>query len=290
MTTPIQVDMSGKTALVTGATNGIGKAAAMRLASMGATVIVAGRSKAKADEVAAAINAAGRGRAETALADLATLAGARALAADVASRFSRLDVLINNAGAFFQQRQVTSDGLEMTFALNHMSYFVVTNALLPLLKQSGPSRIVSVASDAHLAAKLNFDDLQTMQNYRGFVTYGASKLANIAFTYELARRLKAEGSSVVANAIHPGFVGTGFAQNNGMFFQLAMGALRPFIRTPEQGADTAVWLATAPEVAGQSGGYYADRKLKQPNAQARDAAVWRKLWEVSEGIMAGQRA
>ncbi|MDZ4768856.1 MAG: SDR family oxidoreductase [Chloroflexota bacterium] len=278
-------DMTGKTVLITGATNGIGKAAADALAHLGATVIVVGRSRDKTQAVADAINARGRGRAEIAVADLSIMAQVRALAAEIQARYTRLDVLVNNAGAFFTTRTVTGDGFEMTFALNHLNYFLLTHELLPLLTRSTPARIISVASDAHQAGTINFDNLQSETGFLGFRVYSNSKLANIVFTYELARRLKEQGAGVTANVMHPGFVGTGFSTNNGALYRIGMMFLRPFIRTPEQGADTIVWLASAPEMAGQSGGYYFNRRPTASNAQSKDTAVQRRLWEVTESLL-----
>ncbi len=277
--------MQGKTVVITGATNGIGKAAALALASAGARVVVVGRSLDKAQAVADAIRAGGAGSAEVALADLSLVAQVRRLAAELRDRFSRIDVLVNNAGALFNSREVTAEGFERTFALNHLSYFVLTTELLPVLIASAPTRVVSVSSGAHWGGKLDFDNLQGERGYSGFGAYSSSKLMNIAFTTELARRMAAQGANVTANAMHPGFVGTGFATNNGGLMKLGMQMLRPFILSPEQGADTLVWLAAAPEMEGKTGGYYEKRKPAPVSPAGRDADAARRLWEVSEALV-----
>ncbi|MBK8025061.1 MAG: SDR family NAD(P)-dependent oxidoreductase, partial [Chloroflexi bacterium] len=248
----------------------------------GATVIVHGRSREKADAVVAEIQAQGKGQARAAIADLCTQADIREMAAQINAHTDRLDVLVNNAGAMYSKRTESPDGIELTWALNHLNYFLLTHLLLDLLTASAPARIVNVASEASRGGKLDFDDLQKRKRYSGFAVYAQSKLANIVFTYELARRLTERGAGVTANVMHPGFVGTGFARNNGGIMDLAMGLMRPFILSPEQGADTLVWLASSPELEGKTGGYYAKRKPLQSIAQAYDPAVQRRLWEVSE--------
>src|SRR5215207_6225037 len=208
--------MSEKIILITGATNGIGKAAALELAKQGNTVVIVGRNPAKTQATVEEIKQqSGNSAVEGLIADLSSLADVRRLADEFRQRHSRLDVLINNAGALFAERELTVDGYEMTFAVNHLAYFLLTNLLLDLLKASAPARIVNVASDAHKGMKINFDDLQLEKNYGGMMgpAYGQSKLANILFTYELARRLA--GTGVTVNALHPGLVRTGFAGNMG---------------------------------------------------------------------------
>jgi NAD(P)-dependent dehydrogenase (short-subunit alcohol dehydrogenase family) len=280
-----QTDMGGKVVLVTGATNGIGQAAAVALARQGATVIVAGRSQARAEDVVRNITAQG-GSAQAALGDLSLQADVRALAAQVLAKHDRLDVLLNNAGAIFDTRRESGDGIEMTFALNHLNYFLLTNLLLPLLKdtaaRSGEARIVNVSSGAYQIARsgLNFDDLQGRERYSGWMAYGRSKLANILFTRELARRL--EGTGVTANALAPGAVATGFAQNNSNLLSVLFRLVRPFMKSPEQGAQTLVYLASSPEVRGISGRYFENSRAKDLSSVALDEAAARRLWEVSE--------
>lgn len=281
-------DMTGKVVLITGATNGIGRAAAEALAAQGAAVIVAGRNKARVETVVEGIRARG-GAARGAIADLSLQADVREMAAQVLAKYERLDVLLNNAGAIFDRRIESGDGIEMTFALNHLSYFLLTDLLLPLLKDTaarcGEARVINVSSDAHQMVRsgLNFDDLQNRRRYIGWIAYGQSKLANILFTRELARRL--DGSGVTANALHPGAVASGFAANNTSPMYALFKLARPFMKTPEQGAQTLIYLASSPEVRGVTGRYFADCREKQPSAAALDDAAARRLWEISEEMV-----
>jgi NAD(P)-dependent dehydrogenase (short-subunit alcohol dehydrogenase family) len=271
--------MQDKVCLVTGANAGLGKATALALAKMGATVVMVARSQARGEAALAGVRqASGSDKVQLLLADLSSMESVRQLAATVQASYGRLDVLVNNAGAMFNDRQVSVDGYEMTFALNHLSYFLLTNLLLDLLKASAPARIVNVASGAHAGSKINFDDLMLAQKYRSFEAYGQSKLANILFTYELARRL--EGSGVTANALHPGGVATEFAAGEGLMgtiFKL----VRPFLLTPEQGAQTQIYLASAPEVAGISGQYFAKKKPVNSSKISYDTTVAQRLWQLS---------
>jgi NAD(P)-dependent dehydrogenase (short-subunit alcohol dehydrogenase family) len=215
---------------------------------------------------------------ETIIADLSLLSGMRRAAEAVAGE---VDVLINNAGALFSRRELTADGLEKTFAVNHMAYFVVTTLLLPRMKQG--ARIVSTASDAHRGARLDFDDLQSEKRYSGFSVYGKSKLMNILFTRELARRIG--GTGVTANCLHPGFVATRFGDSSGGLFQTVIGLGKSTVAlTPEKGAQTIIYLASSPEVEGKSGGYYVKKKLATPTREAQSGADARRLWDVSAKI------
>jgi NAD(P)-dependent dehydrogenase (short-subunit alcohol dehydrogenase family) len=279
--------VGGRRVIITGATNGIGLAAAEALARLGARLAIVARSEPRAAAAAARISAAGGGApVEVLRADLASQASVRALAAEILARYARVDVLVNNAGAVNTGWQLTEDGAELTWAVNHLAPFLLTTLLLERLKESAPARIVTTASRAHQGARaLPFDDLDGRRSYargpgRGFARYSETKLANILFTAELARRL--EGSGVTATCYHPGVVASGFNRNNGRWMGAAMTLIRPFSRTPETGADTLVWLADSPEVAGQSGGYYVDRRLATPSEAARDAGAARRLWEISE--------
>ncbi len=285
--------MRDKICLVTGATNGIGKVTARELAAMGATVIVVGRSREKTDGVVAELRAAaGNDRVYPMLADLSLMSGSLALADEFRSRFDHLDVLVNNAGGIFNQRQTTREGVEMTFALNHMSYFIVTTRLLDLLKASPSARVVSVSSGAHFAGRMEWDNLQGEKRYSGFGAYGNSKLANILFTYALARRL--EGTTVTANVLHPGAVSTGFGTNNSdIISKVIFKGFQLFAIPVEKGARTSIYLASSPDVEGVSGAYYAEMKRTKSSAVSYDVETQEKLWSISEALipeMAGAEA
>jgi NAD(P)-dependent dehydrogenase (short-subunit alcohol dehydrogenase family) len=260
--------MKGKICLVTGATDGIGKVTVRELAKAGATVIGVGRDPAK---IQATINQIGQtpGSLEFLTADLSSQAQIRALAEIFQSKYNRLDVLVNNAGALFQTYRETVDGIEMTFALNHLSYFLLTNLLLDCVPQGG--RVINVSSNAHEGSTIDFDDLGHRRGYSAWTAYGASKLANILFTYELARRL--QGKGITVNAVHPGFVNTNFQRAAGLNMR---GPL-----TPEEGADTQIWLATAPEVEGVTGKYFVRRRDTRSSEISYDKSVARRLWDIS---------
>jgi NAD(P)-dependent dehydrogenase (short-subunit alcohol dehydrogenase family) len=274
--------MDGKVALVTGGTSGIGKATAMALAAMGADVVVVGRDRERGERAAAEIRAQTGSRVDLALADLASQAGVRELAEGFKGRYDRLDVLVNNAGLVQSTRTESPDGLETTLAINHLAPFLLTNLLLDTLKESAPSRVVTVSSEAERWGNIDFDDLQSKKKYRGFPVYGMTKLANIMFTYELAERL--EGTGVTATCMHPGAVNTRFGTNNSGPMTILFRAFKPFMRTPEQGADTVIWLAASPEVEGVTGRYYSDRKPLEPKKIANDPEARRRLWEESERL------
>ncbi len=269
-------------ALVTGGTSGIGKATAMALAAMGADVVVVGRDPERGEKAAAEIRAQTGGRVDLALANLASQAEVRNLAAEFKRRYDRLDVLVNNAGLVQSKRTETPDGIETTFAINHLAPFLLTNLLLDVLEKSAPSRVVTVSSEAERWGNIDFDDLQSKKRYRGFPVYGMTKLANIMFTYELAERLK--GTGVTATCMHPGAVNTRFGTNNSGPFTILFRLFKPFMRAPEQGADTVIWLSSSPEVEGASGRYYSDRKLVKPKKVASDPDARRRLWEESERL------
>jgi retinol dehydrogenase-12 len=276
--------LAGKEIVVTGATDGIGKVSAKELAKMGASVTIVGRSAAKGEAVVAELRkAAGHDRVGFVAGDLESQKGVRAAAGAIKARVKRLDVLLNNAGAMFQKRELTADGIERTFALNHLGYFLLTHELLDLLKASGPSRIVNVASAAHQGAKLDLSDLQNEKQYSGWRAYGQSKLANIYFTYELARRL--EGTGVTVNCLHPGFVASRFGDNNGGWLKFAIGLAKSFAAISEaDGAKTSVHLAGSPEVAGVSGMYFAKCAAIRSSAVSYDNDVARELWRQSERL------
>jgi NAD(P)-dependent dehydrogenase (short-subunit alcohol dehydrogenase family) len=276
------MSVNGKQILITGATNGIGLAAAEALAALGAKLAIVARSEGRARDAVARIAKAGGGKAtvDVLIADLASQTSVRSLAAEALRRYPRIDILINNAGAMFTTRQLSPDGIELTWALNHLAPFLLTTLLLDRLRQSAPARIITTASGAHRDAHIPFDDLAAERGFKGFGRYGETKLANILFTTELARRL--EGSGVTANCFHPGLVATGFNRNNGAIMGLGMTLLRPVSRSPEKGAETLIWLATAPEVANVSGAYFFDKLPKTPSLAAQDRSAARRLWEVSE--------
>jgi NAD(P)-dependent dehydrogenase (short-subunit alcohol dehydrogenase family) len=279
--------VGGKRVVITGATNGIGLAAAKQLGRLGAELAIVARSAERARTAVAEIEAASashpsRSKVDVLIADLASQHDVRRLATEIEQRYPRLDVLINNAGAMYTSRQLTQDGLELTWAVNHLAPFLLTELLLDLLEASAPSRIITTSSGAHHGAHIPFDDLNGERSYAamGYERYGQSKLANILFTRELARRL--EGSGVTANCFHPGFVATGFGQNNGGPMGLGMRISHLFARKPDQGAETLVWLADSPEVSNMSGGYFVDKRRLQPSEAARDLESARRLWQVSE--------
>ena len=277
--------MKDKVVVVTGGTSGIGEIAAEALARQGARIVMVARDKARGEATLQRLNVAGPGvRHSLHLADLSSIGVTRKLASEIAAAEPRIDVLINNAGAVFSRRQTSVDGLEMTFAVNHMAYFVLTEGLLPTLKATPGARIVSTASAAHLRAKLDFDDLQSARSYAGFTAYGRSKLANILFTRELARRLA--GSSVTANCLHPGFVATRFGDQSGGLLQALMPLAKLMAVTPQQGADTIIYLASSPDVAGQTGLYFYKRKPVTPSAEAQDDTAAARLWAESERLEA----
>lgn len=275
--------MAGKTVLITGGTGGIGRAAAIGLASLGAQVGITGRDRARAVDAAAAITRESGGPAvDVFVADMSSQAEVRRLAIGVLATYPRLDVLVNNVGGFWAHRHLTADGLEHTFALNHLAPFLLTNLLLDRLIASSPSRVVTVSSGAHAMGRIDFDDLVGEQDYSGSRAYNQSKLANVMFTYELARRL--EGTGVTANAMHPGLTSTSFSAEDPAL-GLLVRIMRPFMRSPAKGADTAVYPASAPEVAGITGQYFADRKIKKSSKSSFDTAAAARLWQMSADLV-----
>jgi NAD(P)-dependent dehydrogenase (short-subunit alcohol dehydrogenase family) len=274
--------MQGKTVVITGGTSGIGEVAAERLAGMGARLVLVARDKARADQTLVRLRRAGPGVAHTVhYADLSRIAEMKRVAGEIAAAEPRIDVLMNNAGALFSSRQVTEDGLERTFALNHMSYFVVTLALRDRLVASA-ARVINTASDAHKGRKLDFNDLQSARDYSGFDIYGRSKLCNILFTSELARRWA--GTTVTANSLHPGFVDTRFGDESGGMLSRGVRLAKTFAISPEKGAETMVYLASSPDVATSNGLYFYKCRPATPSPEARDQEWARRLWEESEKL------
>jgi len=282
--------MAGKVVLITGGTGGIGKATAIGLAAIGARVGITGRDLARAEQAAADIRSASENPAVDAFAaDMTSQAEVRRLAAAVLDAYPRLHVLVNNVGGFWAHRHPTADGLERTFALNHLAPFLLTNLLLDRLKASAPARVVTVSSGAQSMGRIDFDDLQGAHNYSGQRAYNQSKLANIMFTNELARRL--DGVGVTATSVHPGVVRTNFgAEDQAWFFTIISRVVRPLLKTPAQGAQTPIYLASSPDMDGISGQFFVNRKPKTPNKVAYDTDMTARLWRVSTDLVKGTSA
>jgi retinol dehydrogenase 12 len=279
-------DLRGKRVLVTGATNGIGRASARALARMGANLFLVARDAGRAEETRAEIARETSGAdVRIVLADLSSQDAVRRAAAEFLATGEPLHVLLNNAGVMQLSRSETSDGIETTFAVNHLAYFLLTNLLLERIRASAPARIVNVASDAHrMGGALDFEDLGAAKRFSAMSVYGRSKLANLLFTRELARRLA--GSGVTVNAVHPGVVRTGLGQNNDApILKLLTNLVRPFFRSPDRGAETSLWACTAPELDGVTGRYFADRREQQPHANALDDDAARRLWDASAKLV-----
>ena len=276
-------NMNGKICLVTGATDGIGKVSARVLAELGAKVIIVGRNPEKSAIVLAELRSiSGNENIDLLMADLAVMQEVRDLAEQVISRYDRLDVLLNNAGGYFTKHEITSDGLEMTFALNHMSYFLLTNKLMELLKYSAPARIVNVSSDAHYGVDMEFENLNGEQEYKAWKAYQKSKLANVLFTYELLKKVP---GNITVNCLHPGFVATNFGHNNGGFFGPVLKiAQRISAIDPEEGAKTSIFLCSAPEVKGVSGKYFYKCQPKTSSRESRNMDTGKRLWQISSDI------
>ncbi len=272
--------MVGRTVLVTGGTGGIGKATALGLAALGARVAITGHDRQRLDAAAREIRATRHAEVDPFLADLSSQAEVRCLADEVQRALPRVDVLINNAGGFWNTRRVTADGLEHTFALNHLAPFLLTNLLLERLKASSSARVVTVASNAQALGRIDFDDLQGERAYSGARAYNQSKLANVMFTYELARRVKT--TSVTANALHPGLVNTSFGATDPAGVQRWLVPLmRPFMKSPAQGAATSIHVASAPELEEVTGGFFANSKPKTSSPHSYDGLTAKRLWRES---------
>ncbi len=282
--------MAGKVVLITGGTGGIGKAIAIGLAAIGARVGITGRDLARAEQAAADIRSASENPAVDAFAaDMTSQAEVRRLAAAVLDAYPRLHVLVNNVGGFWAHRHPTADGLERTFALNHLAPFLLTNLLLDRLKASAPARVVTVSSGAQSMGRIDFNDLQGALNYSGQRAYNQSKLANIMFTNELARRL--DGAGVTATSVHPGVVRTNFgAEDQAWFFTIISRVVRPLLKTPAQGAQTPIYLASSPDMDGISGQFFVNRKPKTANKVAYDTDMTARLWRVSADLVKGTSA
>jgi retinol dehydrogenase-12 len=279
-------NIEGKQVLLTGASRGIGHATALALAKAGANLSLLVRDRAAGEKVIEQIRAASPNvRVDLFVADLSSQKDIRRAAAEYRQKHDRLDVLLNNAGAIYTDRETTVDGYERTFATNHLGYFLLTELLVDLVKKSAPARIVNVASEAHRGQRLDFEDLMfDKRPYRAFGAYGSSKLANILFTRELSKRL--DGSGVTANSLHPGVIASGFGKNNkGVFGWVMRNVAGPFLGSAESGARTSVYLAASPEVDGKTGLYFKNSREATPTAAARDAEAAARLWKVSEELV-----
>jgi retinol dehydrogenase 14 len=277
--------MAGRTVLITGGTGGIGRATALGLATMGAHLAITGRDRGRAANAADEIHAVGGGPVDVFIADLSSQSEVRRLAGDVLRQLARIDVLVNNAGGYWNTRHVTADGLERTFALNHLAPFLLTGLLLDRLKQSAPARVVTVSSNVQAFGRIDFDDLQGERSYSGARAYNQSKLANVLFTYQLASRLQA--TSVTANALHPGVVSTSFgAEDPGRAQRLFTPFVRPFMKTPARGAATSVRLASDPGLEQVTGRFFANGKLRKSSKRSYDEATAARLWQVSAALAA----
>jgi retinol dehydrogenase-12 len=275
-----EASLAGRTCIVTGASSGVGEATALELARRGARVLMVCRHPERGERARGAIaRSSGNPAVELLLADLASQAAIRRLATEIRARAPALHVLVNNAGVVNLRRTITPDGLETTFAVNHLAYFLLTALLRDRLVASAPARIVNVASEGHRFGRLDFDDLQSERSYRWWRAYGTSKLANLLFTFELARRL--EGSGVTANGLHPGAVASRLGHNNGRLATVATALLKPLFLPPAQGAATSVWAASSPDLEGVSGRYFVRQREARPSAAARDEATARRLWDAS---------
>ena len=276
--------MAGRTVLVTGGSGGIGRATALGLAIMGAHLAITGRDRERTESAAREIRTAGGGEVDVVVADLSSQSEVRRLSDEILQSLSRIDVLVNNVGGYWHTRHLTADGLERTFALNHLAPFLLTNLLLERLKQSASARVVTVSSSAHRSGRIDFDDLQGQRSYSGARAYSQSKLANLLFTYELARRL--QGTTVTANALHPGVVRTAFGAEDASTVQrLFTPFVRPFLKSPAAGAATSIHLASAPDLAQVTGRYFANSKPKTSSTRSHDEAAATRLWQLGADLV-----
>ena len=279
-----RTEVRGKTCVVTGANSGIGRETALALAGKGAQVVLLCRSAERGEEAREAIaTETGNEDVSLILADLADSASVRRFAETFVERHDKLDVLVNNAGVYLPERQLTEEGHELTFAINHLGPFLLTNLLLPTLKKAPEARVVTVSSLVHYIGNIDLDDLALERGYQGMLSYARSKLANILFTHALADRL--EGTSVTANCLHPGAIRSGFAQDEPGFFQQIVRLGGPFLLSPARGARTSIWLASAPEAAAHNGGYFVRCRRRRPSPRARNEALAEALWARSASLM-----
>lgn len=279
-----EATLTGKVCVITGASSGIGKATAAGLSRLGATVVMVCRDRARGEAAQKEVQQQrGASAVDLVLADLCSLQSVRQLAAELKERYPHIHVLINNAGALNPTRRLTVDGLEQTFAVNHLAGFLLTHLLLDVLKKSAPARIINVSSGAHQMGAIDFDDLQAEKRYTQLKAYSQSKLANVLFTTELAKRLS--GTGVTVNAVHPGSVNTHFGKEAKGLFGVLVKLLRPIMRSPEKGAETSIYLASSPELDAVTGRYFVDRQATSTARQAQDAAAAQRLWQASEKLV-----
>jgi NAD(P)-dependent dehydrogenase (short-subunit alcohol dehydrogenase family) len=273
----VESDSQRRVCLITGASTGIGKEIAKQIARSGITVVMVARSRGRLESAQEEIKLeAPAAKTDLLVADLSSQAEIRRVISEFCSRYHRLDILINNAGVLVPRRSLTVDGIETTFAINHLGYFLLTNLLLDTIKPSAPARVVNTSSAAHQSARLDFDDLQSEKRYTGFFVYCKSKLANVLFTYELARRL--EGTGVTVNCFHPGVIATELFRDQNPLVRIGS---KLFLKSPAKGAETGVYLATSPEVNGVTGKYFVNKRPAQSNKQSYDQAAAKRLWEIS---------
>jgi NAD(P)-dependent dehydrogenase (short-subunit alcohol dehydrogenase family) len=279
----VKVDLTGKTCLITGGNSGIGKATALGLAKTGANVVIVSRGKEKGEAALSEIIAkSGNQNLELMLADMSSQDSIRRLASDFKAEHEKLHLLVNNAGVYLTKRITTVDGLESTFAINHLGPFILTNLLIDLLRASAPSRIVNVTSDAHRGAKVNFEDLQGEKKFSGWQAYSQSKLGMILFTHELAKRL--EGTGVTVNSAHPGVVRTNFARNNGGLVAFGFRLMHMFFISPETSAKRILYVATSPDCEGATGKYFTKMHAAKSSQESYDDDSARRLWQMSEQL------
>jgi len=285
MVDPGMSEVEGITCVVTGATSGIGRVTALELARMGARVVLVSRTRERGRQTLMEIcRDTGRTQVDLLVADLSSREDVRRLAGELTVRYPQIDVLVNNAGAIFTRRQESVDGVEMTLALNHLGYFHLTTLLLDTLRRSAPCRVINVASEAHRGARLDLDDLQLARRYSGWRAYANSKLCNLLFTYELARRV--EGTGIAVHAVHPGTIASGFGRNTPGFFRSLVRLGSPFMGTPEKGARTVIHLATAPDVADAPAAYWISDRIRRSSAASRHPETAARLWALSEELVA----
>lgn len=278
-----EINMQGKVCLVTGSSSGIGKVTARELARQGATVVMVCRDRARGEAARQEIQqTTGSDTIALLVADLASLAEVRRVAGELKQQCTHLHVLIHNAGGANNTRRVTPEGYEATFVVNYLTPFLLTELLLDVLKTSAPARIINVSSAAHMSGKINFADLQNEKNYNTWRAYGQAKLALILFTYELARQL--QGSGITVNALHPGVIASNFDQGLGSFSRRGWKLITPFMSSVDRGAQTTLYLATAPELEGVSGKYFANRQERRSSRNSYDEATGRRLWQVSQKL------